>query len=195
MSEFSEHGFGGARTDRIAANAQVNKQALYYHFGNKNDLFTAVLDDAYRRFYEGYAHVGPTGLPPEEQFRALLNNIFDVHVASRKILPIFLEENRMQGHHLPNTRARDFAGELIRTIEGILDAGKEQGRFRPELQAQHLWISILALCVFNFTHAYTLTNILDWDISKPQKLAERKAHIIHLVMAAIAQPDAAAAAL
>ena len=100
----------------------------------------------------------------------------------------------MRGHHLPNARARDFARELIRTIEGILDAGKEQGRFRTEVQAQHLWISILALCVFNFTHSFTLNNILGWDISKPQKLPERKAHIIHFVMAAIAQPDAAGAA-
>jgi AcrR family transcriptional regulator len=109
LKEFAEHGFGGARTDRIAADAQVNKQALYYHFGNKNDLFTAVLEHAYRRFRDGYAHVGPMGLPPEEQFRALLNNLFDLIAANRDIFAILLDENRMRGKHLPNAQVRDTA--------------------------------------------------------------------------------------
>jgi AcrR family transcriptional regulator len=40
--EFSEHGFAGARVDRIANNACANKALIYTYFGNKEKLFEAV---------------------------------------------------------------------------------------------------------------------------------------------------------
>jgi len=47
--EFSAHGLAGARVDRIAAKAGANKRMLYYHVGNKDDLYLAVLEGAYDR--------------------------------------------------------------------------------------------------------------------------------------------------
>src|SRR5260221_13296703 len=47
MDEFSRHGFGGARIDRIARAAHLNNHALYYHFGNKEELFKAALEYGY----------------------------------------------------------------------------------------------------------------------------------------------------
>ena len=40
--EFATHGLAGARVDRIAASAQVNKQQMYAWFGSKGGLFDAV---------------------------------------------------------------------------------------------------------------------------------------------------------
>ena len=47
MKEFAESGYGGARIDKVAERAGVNKQLIYYYFGNKDDLYLAVLDSAY----------------------------------------------------------------------------------------------------------------------------------------------------
>lgn len=41
-AEFATHGIAGARVDRIAAEAQVNKAQLYAYFGDKNNLFDIV---------------------------------------------------------------------------------------------------------------------------------------------------------
>jgi AcrR family transcriptional regulator len=46
--EFARHGSAGARVDRIAAAAGVNKERIYGHFGNKDDLFAAALADSMR---------------------------------------------------------------------------------------------------------------------------------------------------
>ena len=46
-AEFAQHGFDGARVDRIAALAGINKRMLYHYFGNKDDLFCAVLEVNY----------------------------------------------------------------------------------------------------------------------------------------------------
>lgn len=42
--EFGAFGFAGARVDRIATNAGVNKERMYQYFGNKAALFDAVLE-------------------------------------------------------------------------------------------------------------------------------------------------------
>lgn len=45
-AEFARHGLAGARTDRIAATAGVNKQRIYAYFGSKEGMFQAVLSNA-----------------------------------------------------------------------------------------------------------------------------------------------------
>ena len=42
-AEFSTFGLAGARVDRIAAAAGVNKERIYQYFGKKDDLFGIVL--------------------------------------------------------------------------------------------------------------------------------------------------------
>jgi AcrR family transcriptional regulator len=44
VAEFAEYGIAGARVDRIAAAARVNKSQLYAYFGNKQQLFDSVFD-------------------------------------------------------------------------------------------------------------------------------------------------------
>src|SRR5579864_9465094 len=46
LEEFSHEGVAGARTDEIARRAGVNKALLYYYFKDKEDLYTATLDQA-----------------------------------------------------------------------------------------------------------------------------------------------------
>ncbi len=45
--EFSRAGFAGARVDEIAARTRTTKRMIYYYFGGKEQLFTAVLERAY----------------------------------------------------------------------------------------------------------------------------------------------------
>jgi AcrR family transcriptional regulator len=42
--EFAGHGLAGARIDRIAERAGANKRLLYVYFGDKDQLFDAVLE-------------------------------------------------------------------------------------------------------------------------------------------------------
>jgi AcrR family transcriptional regulator len=41
--EFADYGLAGARVDRIAESAQVNKRLIYVHFGNKGEFFDLVV--------------------------------------------------------------------------------------------------------------------------------------------------------
>src|SRR4051812_14139891 len=60
MREFADKGFSGARVDEIARRAKVNKQLLYYYFGDKRGLYEAAVyhvAEEYKEFYEA----GPAG--------------------------------------------------------------------------------------------------------------------------------------
>jgi len=43
LKEFAAQGFAGARVDAIARRANINKRMLYHYFGNKEELFRAIL--------------------------------------------------------------------------------------------------------------------------------------------------------
>src|SRR5512144_962696 len=43
LREFSTKGLAGARVDRIARRARINKRMLYHYFGNKDDLYREIL--------------------------------------------------------------------------------------------------------------------------------------------------------
>jgi AcrR family transcriptional regulator len=48
--EFTSHGIAGARIDRIAATAGVNKERIYAYYGNKRELFETVVGEHLCRF-------------------------------------------------------------------------------------------------------------------------------------------------
>jgi AcrR family transcriptional regulator len=41
--EFAQYGLAGARVDRVADTAAVNKRSIYVHFGNKEELFDLIV--------------------------------------------------------------------------------------------------------------------------------------------------------
>ena len=49
VEEFAAEGFTGARVDSIAEKAGVNKRMLYHYFGNKQELFQAIIQDRLER--------------------------------------------------------------------------------------------------------------------------------------------------
>jgi len=50
---FSQKGYAGTGVDELAARAEIAKTAIYYHFGNKEGLVTAVLERAATAWIEG----------------------------------------------------------------------------------------------------------------------------------------------
>ncbi|MCJ0764124.1 TetR/AcrR family transcriptional regulator [Variovorax terrae] len=49
IDEFTEHGYDHASVDAIAARAEVSKRTLYNHFGSKEGLFAALVDEVAQR--------------------------------------------------------------------------------------------------------------------------------------------------
>src|SRR5438067_7163224 len=65
--EFAARGFAGARVDRIARRAKVNKAMLYYHFKSKDRLYRALLRSVFTRAAERLQAIADADAPPAEK--------------------------------------------------------------------------------------------------------------------------------
>jgi TetR/AcrR family transcriptional regulator len=51
LKEFSTYGFSGARMDRIAKEAKINKAMIFYYFSSKEKLYELVIRDVFSGIY------------------------------------------------------------------------------------------------------------------------------------------------
>src|SRR5438132_5730025 len=77
IQEFARYGIAGARTDAIARAARVNKALLYYYFKDKQTLYGAAMDHAFRQLSTHMMAVLERDLPPGEKVRVYVGEYFD----------------------------------------------------------------------------------------------------------------------
>src|ERR1700736_4353407 len=77
--EFAAGGLFGARVDQIARRAETNERMLYYYFGSKEQLFTAVLEQAFASFCALERAISFNGLGPVEAITRLAHSIWQYY--------------------------------------------------------------------------------------------------------------------
>src|SRR5215217_75604 len=114
--EFANKGFSGARVDEIAARTNASKRMLYYYFRDKEGLFIAVLEEAYRRIRAMEASLAVDHLAPEAAMRALVAVTFNQHILNEDFVRLVMVENIHRGEHLAKSRGiQDLNVSIIET--------------------------------------------------------------------------------
>src|SRR6201999_2013194 len=98
--EFAEHGLSGARVDEIAERTRTTKRMLYYYFGSKEGLYTAVLERAYARIREAERGADVEHLEPVAAIRRLAELTFDHHEAHPDFIRLVSIENIHRAEHM-----------------------------------------------------------------------------------------------
>jgi TetR/AcrR family transcriptional regulator len=112
ISEFASNGFAGARVDRIAEQAGVNKAMIYYHFSSKEGLHSAVLE----HLVMGMVSQLRQSADAAESLEDLLSRFAEVHIS------IF--------HRTPQMRQiilRELADGNPRSLKKLSDAISKAG--------------------------------------------------------------------
>ncbi len=182
-AEFAAHGLGGARVDRIAAVALANKRMLYYYFGNKEDLFVAVLEEAYSHIRAAEVALHLTEVDPPEAIRRLIAFTWEYYLAHPEFLTLLNSANLHQARHLErSSKVRSMHSPFVAMIAEILERGRKSGVFRAGVDPVQLYISIAALSYFYLGNNHTLSAIFSRDLLAPRAKAERLAHMGELVL-------------
>jgi TetR/AcrR family transcriptional regulator len=144
--EFAARGFAGARVDRIARRAKVNKAMLYYHFDSKAQLYRTLLRQMFTRAAERLGAIGAgDGTSAEKVDRAIAG--IAGFIQEHTFFPaIMLREVAEGGAHLDRETLKALAG-VPRAIAGIVQAGVAAGDFRP-VHPVFAYFSMLAPIVF-----------------------------------------------
>jgi AcrR family transcriptional regulator len=181
--EFAEHGLGGARMDRIAERAGLNKRLIYYYFEDKDKLFQAVLEQAYVLIRTEEQKLNLLGLKPVDAIRRLVEFTWDYYLAHPEFLSLLNSENLQSARHLQDSeRAREMNSPLIATLGEILERGRKEGSFRGGVDPLQLYVSIAGLSYFYLSNHHTLSAIFGRDLMTVRARNERLTHMCDVIL-------------
>ncbi|MCM2355650.1 MAG: TetR family transcriptional regulator [Arenimonas sp.] len=181
--EFAEYGLGGARMERIATRAGLNKRLIYYYFEDKERLFQAVLEQSYRDIRAAEQALNLQALPPAEALRRLVAFTWDYYLAHPEFLTLLNSANLHKGRHLPESRrASELTSPLVEMLAQILERGRRDGQFRGGVDPVQLYISIAGLAYFYLSNNHTLSTIFGRDLMTPKARQERLSHIADVIL-------------
>ncbi|MEU6832398.1 TetR family transcriptional regulator [Nocardia beijingensis] len=140
--EFAQHGLAGARVDRIADAAGVNKERIYGLFGSKDKLFDVILIDTLREFIDVVKPLADT------EPGAYVGKLYDYHRDNPQLLRLMLWEALHRGadaHDIDGWRAAHYVRKFDRAQEQFDVDSADAGRL------------LLALC-----------GLANWSLAVPQ---------------------------
>ncbi len=181
--EFARFGLGGARVDRIAVRAGANKRMLYYYYGNKDDLFLAVLEASYARIRSAERALHLADLEPRQAMRRLVEFTWNYYLAHPEFLTLLNSENLHRARHVKRSQSIvAMHSPFVAIIKQVLQRGARGGQFRRGVDPVQLYISIAALGYFYLSNRYTLSAIFQQELLAPRHKAERLKHMTGLVL-------------
>ncbi|HVX74605.1 MAG TPA: TetR/AcrR family transcriptional regulator [Bradyrhizobium sp.] len=181
--EFANKGYDGARVDEIVRRSKVSKNLIYYYFGSKEELFIAVLESAYVNLREQQDALGLNAIPPEDAIRKLVADLFHYWRNSRAFIGFLTSENFHKAKHIKKSKfAPNAYQKLIESLSGVLEAGVKQGVFRDGVDPINLYISISGLSYQYFSNQYTLSFVLNKDLTSKEALDARLKHTEDVIL-------------
>lgn len=168
VAEFSEQGFHGARTDRIARRAGTNIRMLYHYFGSKDDLYIAVLEVVLAKLRHDELRIDPEVGEPLDNLLHVFDYVdahFGKHPELRKLLAF---ENLNEARHLARSQSiLTTSSPVITLLRRLLQRGASAGTVRAGVDALHLYVAMVSLAYYGRAHAFTLSQIFGRDLHRP----------------------------
>ncbi|MEE8117800.1 MAG: TetR/AcrR family transcriptional regulator [Gemmatimonadales bacterium] len=133
---FAQQGFAGSSVREITAAAGANLGAITYHFGSKQALYEAVLEDTVTPFRRRLAAAAETGGEALDRIEGFLREALD-HMAEHPALPRLLQQQLAAGPPLPPT-VKSTMRANIGTLAKLIRDGQREGTIRdgdPRLMA------------------------------------------------------------
>ncbi|GAB3625560.1 TetR family transcriptional regulator [Pandoraea terrae] len=166
--EFAERGLSGARVDSIARRADINERMLYYYYGNKDQLYTAVLEDVYLAFNRAEHALNLDALAPLAAVSALAHFIWDYYAAHPELIRLINNENLHEARHMHESpQIRALVSPIVDMLASILKRGEASGEIRSDVDPVHLYVTISALGYYLMSNRHTLATVMGRDLMAP----------------------------
>ncbi|MEU4653593.1 TetR family transcriptional regulator [Streptomyces sp. NPDC023723] len=136
VAEFAAHGVAGARIDRIAAEAEANKQLIYAYYGNKTELFATVLE------HKMLDLAIAVPVDPDD-IEGWIDRLMDYHADHPELLRLLFWEGLEYGaEELPHEAERQQ--HYVRKVAALRD-GQRRGVVTDAIPAADLLFLLVAM--------------------------------------------------
>jgi TetR/AcrR family transcriptional regulator len=181
-TEFAQHGLEGARVDRIASRARINKAMIYYHFRSKEKLYRKVIDRQFGMIKNLVEETISESASPESALLKLSRFYQSLFEEEDNFMPMFLREIASGGERLKEALA-DLTSEkkgLTKRARKYIDNEKRKGLFR-DVDSRHAIISFMGMNL-GYLIAAPFINLI-WDIKNEKKFRrERPEKVVDLFL-------------
>jgi len=143
--EFGTHGYAGARIERIAVAARVNKQLLFHYFDSKDGLYIAAVSALLSDFRQPPPGSAST---PGEALKCMAAELVGRVAASPGLLRTLAECAR--GSAVPDGASRQastWLAETAKSFRAIVVDGQRTGFFRDDVDSQDIASTVVAAAV------------------------------------------------
>ena len=182
--EFADQGYAGARINEIADKTSTTKRMIYYYFGGKEQLYVAVLEQAYSRIRSLEQQLDVEHLGPVEAIRELAGLTFDHHESHPDFIRLVSIENIHHAEHIARSEVLGgLANPALDVLGAILDRGWAAGLFRDDVDALDVHQVISGFCVFRTANRHTFGAIFGRDMLDPAQREHQRQMLGDLVVA------------
>lgn len=186
---FAEKGFYGARVDEIAEAAEANKRMIYAYFGDKENLYIAVLDTVYQRLAESEEKLLLEETDPVCAVKQLIRHDFEFLSENESFIKIVMWENLNEAKYLNQSNAVSVKKRAIELLSQRLREGIKQGVFRKDLDVEETIFSINMFCFSRFSNIYTMRHMVSMDYNKSEEMEKHCNYITAVILSSIIADD------
>ena len=182
---FAGRGPDGVSVEAIADEAGLNRRMLYHYFGSKEGLYAEVVERAYQELNSVDVELSHVLLPADELLEKMIRAYYEFLAGHPEVVRLLAWENLRQGAGLRGLAVGSPKAPIIEALRIALARGKEEGRFRANVDETQLLISCMALSYFYFSNRHTVSRALGIDLRSPEALDARVRHVVELLLEGI----------
>jgi len=162
MEVFARNGFGGSTTRKIAENAGISEAMIYSHFRNKQDLYTAIIDEKLQESEPLYYPLDAMRNKDDPRvFTTIVSNYLRRHSEDTTFLRLLLF-SALEGHELASMFVAGPVRKFFEFLADYIRERIEEGVFKPVNP------EITSRCLLGMVHYFVLLReILGDDTLKP----------------------------
>ncbi len=188
--EFAAYGLAGARVDRIAEKAGLNKRMLYYYFDSKSGLFTAVLEAVYAELCDLAEQLDFETGAPSLLLGRLVELLFDHYDRHPDTITLLNSENLHGARHLAaSPRLKQMSPAFRQRLARLIARGEADGSFRPGIDPVDLYLSIVGQIYFVQSNAATLSLFFGRDLTRRRVRTAWRRHVREMTLRAVCRPE------
>jgi TetR/AcrR family transcriptional regulator len=185
--EFARYGLAGARIDRIARQAGVNKAMIYYHFASKENLYQNILEIHVAEIKDFFLENIPGEKEADRPFLKIADFYSTFFEKNSTLAPIILRELADGGKRIRKVFRGLKAFRPGPQIAGIIDRGIKEKAYR-KIDIKQAIASFMGMNIFYLLMSPMVNTILDIE-KQDQFIKKRPEAIIDLFLHGLKKRD------
>ncbi len=180
--EFSAKGIYGARIEEIAKKSGSNKRMIYEYYGNKEDLYTIVLENAYKRLGEKEAILLENVTDCKKAIEDILRMYYDFLKNDESFVNLIMWENLNKAEYMKNSdKLASVKNPLIESLHKILEKGKADGVFRKDIDEEQIAVLLITISFSYFSNVHTLSHLMNVNFSDKNMMENRVNMVVEMI--------------